>query len=187
MTDPAPEPPVLQTDRLFLRRFILADAPEVARHCGNREVAATTLNIPHPYSEGDAESWILSQKKTREDGTGVDLAVTNWTGDLVGSMGLVIDPRHGIAELGYWIGADHWNRGYATEAGRAVLTYAFGPLGLRRVHAFHFSRNAASGRVLEKLGMTREGLWRKHIMKWGVPEDLVGWGILAEEHGFAQE
>ncbi len=182
MSEPQADPPVLQTDRLFLRRFILADAPEVAERCGNREVASGTLTIPHPYSVGDAESWILSQMKNREDGAGVDLAVTNWTGDLVGAMGLVIDPRHGIAELGYWIGVDFWNRGYATEAGQAVLTYAFGSLGLRRVHAFHFARNPASGRVLEKLGMTREGLQRKHVMKWGVPEDLVAWGILAEEH-----
>ncbi len=182
MTDPhAASPPVLQTDRLFLRRFILADAEEVAERCGKRELASGTLNIPHPYSVGDAESWILSQKKTREDGTGVDLAVVNWTGDLVGSMGLIIDPRHGVAEMGYWIGVDFWNRGYATEAGRAVLSYAFGPLGLRRVYAFHFTRNPASGRVLEKIGMSREGVWRKHVMKWGVAEDLVGWGILAEE------
>ncbi len=163
-------------------RVTLADAEEVAERCGDREVASGTLTIPHPYSVGDAESWIQCQRKAREDGTGVDLAVVNWTGELVGAMGLVIDPRHGVAELGYWIGVAFWNRGYATEAGRAVLSHAFGPLGLRRVHAYHFVRNPASGRVLEKLGMTREGVFRKHVMKWGVAEDLVGWGILAEEH-----
>ena len=86
-------------------------------------------------------------------------------------MGLGISRAHGKGELGYWIAKDDWNRGYATEAARAVVRYAFDELGLRRVHAGHLVRNPASGRVMEKIGMRREGVWRQHILKWGEPED----------------
>ena len=60
------------------------------------------------------------------------------------------------AELGYWIGVPWWNRGYATEAGRALLDFGFGTLGLHRIMAHHMMRNPASGRVMQKLGMTRD-------------------------------
>ena len=79
------------------------------------------------------------------------------------------------------IAVPHWNLGYATEAARAVLAYGFGELGLRRIHAGHLTRNPASGRVMEKLGMEPEGVFRQHILKWAVPEDVAHRGILREE------
>ena len=69
----------------------------------------------------------------------------------------------------------------ATEASAALLEYGFDVLGLERIHAAHFPRNPASGRVLQKLGMRQEGTLRSHLVKWGVPEDLSIYGILREE------
>jgi ribosomal-protein-alanine N-acetyltransferase len=99
----------------------------------------------------------------------------------VGAVGLILAPAHDRAELGYWIGAPYWGRGYATEASRAVVRWGFEGLGLRRIHASHFPRNPASGRVLEKLGMRHEGTLRQHVKKWDEYLDLESYGLLADE------
>jgi RimJ/RimL family protein N-acetyltransferase len=173
--------PTLFTERLLLRPFLLADAQEVQHLAGAREIADTTANMPHPYEDGMAESWIGTHQDAFQAGKEVTFAITLADGGgLVGAMGLIIQQEY-QAELGYWIGVRYWGNGYCTEAGRAVLEYAFGDLGLRRVHAAHFRRNGQSGRVLEKLGMVQEGVQRRHFLKWGRPEDLVLYGILESE------
>ena len=175
--------PVLETPRLSLRPFEQADAPAVQRLAGAREIAATTLTIPHPYPDGAAEEWIAKYAPAFDRGTHVTFAVTRSDGtELVGSVGLAIDREHARAELGYWIGVPYWNRGYATEAARRVIAYGFSELGLNRIHASHLPRNTASGRVLQKAGMRFEGVLRQHIRKWGEYEDLAVYGVLAEEY-----
>jgi len=99
----------------------------------------------------------------------------------MGSIGLEIRREHARAELGYWIGKPYWSQGYVTEAAREVVRFAFDDLGLRRVFAIHFVRNPASGRVMEKIGMAREGELRRHMVKDGHPEDVRIWGIVAPD------
>ena len=62
-----------------------------------------------------------------------------------------------------------------------VVDYGFGDLDLLRIYATHFARNPASGRVMQKAGMTREGCLRQHVLRWDVPQDLVYYGILRDE------
>lgn len=174
-----PERPTLKTERLILRPFRMDDAEDVARLCNDRAIAATTLLIPHPYSAGDAEDWIAGHQDRCDSGRGVDFAVTAKDGgELVGAVGLGIDKEHDRAEIGYWIGVPYWGRGYATEAGAAVLRWALEVRGLERVFAYHFASNPASGRVLEKIGMRREGVSRSHLKKWGERHDCVLYGIV---------
>ena len=174
--------PELTTDRLRLRPFRITDADAVASLAGDEEVARNTLNIPHPYDRRHAEEWIASHRSQLEQRDSVTYAVTLMEdGALVGAVGLILDPANDSAELGYWIGREHWGRGFATEAARAVVEWAFETLDLHRIHASHFPRNPASGRVLEKLGMRREGRLREHVKKWGEYLDLVRFGILREE------
>jgi ribosomal-protein-alanine N-acetyltransferase len=97
-------------------------------------------------------------------------------------MGLVINQKHESAELGYWIGKPYWGNGYGTEAAKAVLHYGFTVLGLNRIYATHMSRNPASGRVMEKIGMKYEGCSRQHVKKWDVFEDLKMYAILKSEY-----
>ncbi len=150
-------------------------------------MAATTLRVPHPYPDGVAEAWVLSQPGAWERGEELALAITRrGDGVLIGAIGLAFSPEHGRAELGYWIGVPYWGQGYATEAAGAVLAHGFRALGLARVHACHFGRNVASGRVLQKIGMTHEGRQRQHLVKNGVPEDLELYGILREEFEAAE-
>ncbi len=176
------ERPTLETERLILRPFRATDAAEVRRLAGDPEIASTTLNIPHPYEPGMAETWIATHQPGHEEGRLVNFAVTRREGgSLLGAVGLVVSPAHARAELGYWIGREHWNQGYATEAARAVVRHGFEALGLNRVVAHHFSRNPASGRVLEKAGMLREGRLPQHVRKSdaGPFEDLEIYGVLA--------
>jgi len=171
--------PTIETDRLLLRPFTLADAPDVQRLASERDIASTTLNIPHPYEDGMAEQWIEAHEERYEKGELANFAVVLRSDDsLIGSIGLSINQQHAYAELGYWIGKPYWNRGYCTEAAEAVVRYGFEVLGLKRICACHFKRNPASERVLRKIGMTHEGCLRQHVKKWGVFEDLEQYGIL---------
>jgi len=178
----------LVTPRLVLRPMTLEDAPHVQRLAGAREVASTTLNIPHPYEDGVAEKWIAKQAPAFAEGREATFAIVRREGVLfMGGIGLRIEPEHFRAELGYWIGVPYWGQGFATEAGEAVLRYGFEELGLHRIHASHYRRNAASGRVLQKIGMQYEGCRRGHVRKWGEFEDLEDYAILSSEWRMRQE
>jgi RimJ/RimL family protein N-acetyltransferase len=174
--------PILQTARLLLRPFELTDAKDVQRLAGEWAIADTTLNIPHPYSDGMAEKWIATHQPEFDAGKLSNFAITlTEAGNLIGAIGLAILSRFDRAELGYWVGVPYWNKGYCTEAARAVLEYGFSELKLNRIYASHLSRNPASGRVMIKLGMKYEGRVREHAKRWDRYEDLELYGILSRE------
>jgi ribosomal-protein-alanine N-acetyltransferase len=177
------ERPSLHTERLLLRPFSLADAQAVQSLAGEREIAAMTLTIPHPYEDGMAEAWISTHQEAFEKGEAVFFAITlRSDGTLIGAMSLEINQQHLRAELGYWIGVPYWNQGYCTEAAQVVVKYGFEELGLARIHAAHFKRNPASGRVLQKLGMSHEGSLRKHVLKWYEFVDFELYGLCKEDY-----
>lgn len=175
--------PTITTDRLLLRACTLADAPDIQRLAGERDIASTTLRIPHPYEDGMAEQWIATHQENFYSGEELSLGITLKPGGaMIGNIGLMFNRPHDNAEMGYWIGKPYWNQGYGTEAASAVLSYAFSTLGLNRVYASHFSRNPASGRILQKIGMIHEGRLRQQLKKWEVYEDLEHYGILKSEY-----
>ena len=174
--------PSLDTSRLMLRPFRLSDAPAVQELAGERDIADTTLNIPHPYEDGMAEDWIKWHEQDYVDDNAVTFAVVPKDGDqLVGAVGLRIDRGLNKGELGYWIGKPFWNAGYATEATIAIVSFGFEELRLNRIQARHMARNPASGRVMQKAGMAVEGTARQDTIKWGRYEDLVSYAILRED------
>jgi [ribosomal protein S5]-alanine N-acetyltransferase len=175
--------PNLETARLALRPFRTADADDVQRLAGDRAVADTTLNIPHPYEDGLAEKWISNHRDWFERREQAVFAIAlRAAGALIGCVQLQIHQEDERGELGYWIGKPYWNHGYCTEAGHAVLGFGFEQLGLNRIHARHFARNTSSGRVMQKLGMTYEGRLRQHVKKWNAFEDLELYAILKAEY-----
>ena len=179
---PPAAPRSLTTERLELRPFRLEDAATVQRLAGAREIADTTLTVPHPYDDGVAEQWIASHEAAFQAGQLAAYAVTiRDSGELVGTVSLGITPAHALAELGYWIGVPFWGRGYATEAARALVEYGFSELALNRVQSRHYVRNPSSGRVMQKIGMSREGILRQAVRKWGQFEDVVLYSVLASE------
>jgi ribosomal-protein-alanine N-acetyltransferase len=175
--------PSLQTARLFLRPFTGADAPDVQRMVSDREVAATTLSIPHPYPAGGAEEWIAKQQETFEKGESATFAITLQADrSPIGSISLRITAAHRHAELGYLIDKPYWASGYATEAARAVMHFGFETLSLNRIYAHHMTINPSSGRVMQKLGMRFEGIMREHIIKWGELRDVALYGLTRAQY-----
>lgn len=177
--------PEILTPRLHLRAFRESDIAQLVPLIGTREVAATTLRIPHPYREEHA--WEFLNAGRHED-SHPHFAILVRDGErLCGGIGLRMEPVHSHAELGYWLGVPFWKLGYATEAARAVLHYGFADLKLHRIFASHFEGNLASGNVLKKLGMRYEGCQRQHIQKWDRFLDSHLYGILREEWESGQQ
>ncbi len=178
----------------------MADADALQQLAGDRAVADTTLNIPYPYEDGFAERWIGNHRDWFEQGQQAIFAVILKSSPapaselrhvsvatLIGCVALLIHREDRRAELGYWIGKPYWNQGYCTEAARAAIGFGFQHLGLNRIYAHHFVRNPASGRVLQKLGMSHEGRLRQHVRKWDGFEDLELYAVLKDQWPPASE
>lgn len=183
---PAPEGSAglepIRTQRLLLRPFAQSDAATVEELLDDKEIASNCRRIDYPYPEGGGAAWIATHGPARRTGDGYAFAIVRSDQDenpLIGAIGLEVNKENHNAELGYWIGREFWNQGYCTEAAIAVIEFGFETLGLRRICSEHMARNPASGKVMEKAGLTREGLRRKHVRKWGAFEDVVVYGILS--------
>ena len=141
-------------------------------------MASTTLSIEHPYNEGLAEKWIRSSRKESSTGDLIAFAITLIAdSSFLGSISLHPNDSRTQGELSYWIGKPYWNRGYATEAVVGILSIAFNTLKFDRIYAAHFTRNASSGRVMQKAGMFYEGSQLGPTIKWGVLENLELYGV----------
>lgn len=151
-------PPVIKTERLLLRPFSVEDSTFVKNNAGSEEVYRNTMGMPHPYLEENAVEWISSHPLKFYQGKGLELAITLKSCELIGVVGLTVSKTHNRGELGYWLGKAYWNRGYCSEAAAAMVKYAFEEMGLHKITSRHFLHNPASGRVLEKIGFTKEGV-----------------------------
>jgi RimJ/RimL family protein N-acetyltransferase len=139
-----------RTERLLLRPGWIEDAPALHAAIADEAVVRNLAQAPWPYSRLDAEAFLMRERRPTET-TSLIFLLGDGPPRLIGVIGFGRLPT-GELELGYWIARSHWGRGYATEAGRAVLAYARDSLRIRRLAAGHFIDNPASGRVLAKLG-----------------------------------
>lgn len=148
----------IETNRLLLRLPRAADAPALARQIGVWEVASMLSKVPYPYTPEMADDWLRLQAEGRRAGQGIAFAIVRPDApqDLMGVVGLN-DRRDGDAELGYWLGVDHWGQGLMSEAARAMAAFGFDVWGLRQISSGHFNENPNSGRVLTKLGFKVTG------------------------------
>lgn len=167
----------LITDRLILRHFTLADAPRVHELCDNWNVASKLARVPHPYPVRAAEDWISGHPEARAKGADYPFAISHGA-KLIGAIGIQATdntPEHylqgdGVAksdstslghglvmEIGYWLGEPYWGNGFATEAARRMVRFAFEELGLTALQAGYLVDNPDSGRVLRKLGFRHTG------------------------------
>ncbi|MDA0352785.1 MAG: GNAT family N-acetyltransferase [Chloroflexi bacterium] len=147
-------PAILRTERLLLRPHLESDADDIYAYARLEEWSRYHLPIiPYPYSRDDADTFIAAM-------LAADWATdANWAVVLdervIGGVSLRLEASEQQAELGYSLAPAHWNRGFTTEAARAVLDYAFFVLALDEVVARADARNIGSWRVMEKLGMAR--------------------------------
>jgi RimJ/RimL family protein N-acetyltransferase len=144
-----------RTERLLLRPGWAEDAAALASAIADEQVVRNLATAPWPYSLEDAEAFLAAPR----DPVLPSFLIcerTDGAPRIVGSCGLGRRPS-GAVELGYWIARPHWGKGFATEAGRALIDIAR-TLKLPRLEGSHFLDNPASGRVLEKLGFVATGL-----------------------------
>ena len=159
--------PVLETRRLVLRAPRRGDVKAMALLANDRRIAENTARIPHPYREEDAKQFIGAVN--RRDGEAH--FVISLEGRLIGLCG--VEPREGGAEIGYWLGVPYWGQGYATEAARALIDFAFDDLDHEALQAGARVTNPASRRVLEKCGFQwiGVGLYRVRAINSSAPAD----------------
>lgn len=169
----------ITTKRLVLRMFQKSDAAAVTELCNNYNIYKNTLYLPYPYSIECALSWIEHHLEHFNANKSYEFAITDKeTGKLYGAIGLSNNQRFHNGEIAYWIGEEFWGNGYATEAAKAILDFAFNQKQYHKVYARHFNSNPASGRVIQKIGMIKEGVLIDHVMKENRYEDLVYYGII---------
>jgi [ribosomal protein S5]-alanine N-acetyltransferase len=174
--------PTLEGERLRLRWLTEADTdalfgifsdPEVMRYwislpfSGKTEAEQLVREIHELFPAGSLYEWGVALRETNE---------------VIGTATLAyIDRDNGRAEIGYAIARPHWRRGYASEAIRVLLRYAFGEMNLRRIEADVDPRNEASIRTLERIGFKREGLLRERWNVGGEVQDALFLGLLRSE------
>ena len=147
----------IRSERLFLRPGWPEDWAELHALIDDEAVVRNLARAPWPYGPDDARSFAASAQGTRCPHFFVTLPGASGA-RMIGCIGLVEEAAE--ATLGYWIARQHWNKGYATEAVRALLSLA-STLGHRRIIARHFIDNAASARVLAKAGFCPTGEIRR--------------------------
>jgi ribosomal-protein-alanine N-acetyltransferase len=174
--------PTLHTARLRLRPFTNADADALfALH--SSAYVLRYWDAP-PWSErARAERFIAACRQMADEDTGARLAIDRVAdGAFIGWCSLTRwNPDYRSASLGYCLDDSAWGNGYATEAAQALLQWAFGTLDLNRVQAETDTRNAASARVLEKLGFMREGALRENCVVNGEVSDSWVFGLIRRE------
>jgi [ribosomal protein S5]-alanine N-acetyltransferase len=164
---------------ITLRPWSDADAAFIARACQDPDIPRWTT-VPYAMDDAQALDWV----RRFRDLPGLDLAapfaiVLAPTGESLGSVGLGnFDWREAIGHVYYWLAAEHRGRGYATRAVRLVTAWAIRELGLARIELYAHPDNAASHRVAERSGFTREGLLRSAMVVKGVRWDVVLFSLL---------
>ncbi|PRX54782.1 GNAT family N-acetyltransferase [Flagellimonas meridianipacifica] len=170
--------PEIKTERLLLTELKADDISDIVKHAANKKIADFTLNLPHPYAEKDAIYWINLAHQGFQNGTniifGIKLKDDN---QFIGGIDLTVEKTFNRAEIGYWIAEPFWSKGYATEATVAIIAYGFDQLKLNKLTSSYLAKNIASGRVMQKSGMVREGVLKEHILKGGEYHDLILYGI----------
>jgi RimJ/RimL family protein N-acetyltransferase len=182
-TDDTPPWFPLETERLRLREFRADDHDDVHAYASDAKVARFMdwgPNTPEITAEFLGRQLQSQEVWPRPDvGLAMELKAT---GEVMGSIRLwVVDAANRTGEVGYSLGRPHWRKGLATEAAKAMLDVGFGVLGLHRVVGTCNVKNRGSWGVMRKLGMRREGRFRRDRMVKGAWRDTYLYALLAEE------
>jgi [ribosomal protein S5]-alanine N-acetyltransferase len=175
--------PTLETDRTILRKLRSEDEQDIFQYGSDDDVSRYTAWPTHRTME-DTRSYLTKvlQKYNHH-------AVAPWgivdkeTGKIIGTSGFMAwNVHHAKAELGYALSKDYWNLGYMTEVIRTIISFGFDRMKLVRIEASCLPLNIGSARVMEKVGMTYEGLIRQTILVKGKHEDLKLYSIVLDDY-----
>ena len=177
--------PVLETERLRLRKLSDADADQILALYSDPEATRYLIIEPPCNTREDAirmidwmQSWFDNQAAARWG-----ITLREGGDSVIGTIGFhYLERTHRRCDLGYDLLPIYWNRGYVTEAARAVVGWCFENLNLHRVQADCTAGNIGSERVLEKVGFTLEGIWRENTFEHGQFVSLKQYGLLRREY-----
>ena len=174
--------PVLETPRLILRRINLRDAEDIFAYSQDPEVARHVLWDAQKRLSEAKEFCRWQRRQYRQDEPASWGIVVKETGRLGGTIGYMeYKPDHATVEVGYSLARPLWNRGYMTEALKEVIEYTFSRMDIHRIECQHEADNPASGRVMEKCGMRREGVLRGRLYNKGRYRDMCLYAILRDD------
>ena len=173
---------------LVLKPFTLNMAEVFAQQANDPKVQAMDINFALPFTAEHAQAAIKRYIHDWNQKTCYYFAIFHAEqGTFIGSISLRMYPEHQLADLGYWIGAEFWNRGYTSLAAYEMMRFAFVEFNIEKLNAQHMGHNMASGRVMQKIGMTQEGILRNHWLKEDKRYDLVLYGLLRSDFLAAQQ
>ena len=179
-----PEIKELRTENLILRKVCAEDAPLYFERFGSREkVTRYMLFMPH-QSIADSVETVENVLRRYETGRCYRWAIA-LAGDnsIIGIIELLkFDEEAGTCSFAYMIGDDFWGKGYGTQALKAALGFGFEQMELNAVEADHMSANPASGAVMRKCGMVKEGTLRQRMMNKGRFVDVDLYAILRNDY-----
>ena len=152
-------------DGFTLRPFRLTDAKALTKHANNKKISDNLRDrFPHPYTEEGSE-WFINF--VLENNDPVKNFVIEINGEAAGAIG--ITPDQDVyrlnAEIGYWLGEEHWGKGIITAVIKAAVKYAFENLNIKRIYATPFVTTVGSSRALEKAGFIKEATIRNGVIK----------------------
>ncbi len=175
----------LKTKRLLIRRFTPDDVDAVFSYASLPKVTKYVLWPTHK-TRWDTRAFFHETFKQYKSGNSFSFAVEDLnTGKVIGSCGFVPDAERltvfSVVEIGYVFHPDYWGNGYCTEVVKALISYAFRKLKVKRVQACCNMKNIGSARVMEKVGMQHEGLLRKYMKVKGKHWDIDMYSIIDSE------
>ena len=175
--------PVIETERLTLKPLVIDDSDSLLGIFSDPEVMRYWNTAPWTTNQ-DAIDFINESNDSMQRKESLILGVyLKSTGELAGKCMLFsYDKESKRAEIGFGLGRSCWGKGYISEAGEALVQYAFDSLGLRRIEAEIDPDNQSSAKVLEKLGFSQEGLLRQRWEVNGIVSDSAMYGRLISDH-----
>ena len=174
--------PTLETPRLTLRRITMRDAQDIFDYSRDEEVARHVLwSAQKDVSEARDYCRFMARRYRADEPSSWGI-IEKASGRLVGTIGyMAYSEENGTVEVGYSLARPLWNKGYVTEALSRVIRYTFDAMDVNRIEAQHEITNPASGRVMEKCGMRREGVLRQRLYNKGKYVDVALYAILRSD------
>lgn len=172
----------IQTARLLLRRFREEDAAMMFRNWAGDPDVTRYLTWEAHANPAVTRRLLAQWEKEYEDPGRYNWAI-EYQGSLIGNISVVGRQDENLTcEMGYCLGKDYWNKGFATEALVAALDFLFGQVGYHRITAVHDGANVASGRVMRKAGLREEGTRRQaYLRRDGSFADLKCYALLVDD------
>lgn len=166
-------------EKILLRDFHFEDATAIFNVMQDFEVVKYLAEIPYPYLMEHAESFIKFSMNEKEKLSSLHLAIVKKVSNkLVGAIGIKdFSIEHKFAEIGYWVGAEFWGNGYASEAILLMKDICFSHLGIRNLKAVVFESNVSSIKVLEKNGFVYRGISDKKYCNSFLKENMLEYSI----------